>query len=422
MQQVHQINRVRCVRPAPPPQEDGDCPDYETQCDGLNFPMGNEVHSFRDFHVISFGGYVADTGDIEGRLAARGSVSLGAGYTIGYELRTANNQPDNSLPYSLVAGGHLCWLSGSLHPDGTGIPHPGDNENAFVGGDVCAETAVYLRPEVVASCGVGNEGCLNGYFDAAKECYEGYQDTLSALQDNVAQSVEWSALKLTCSSNMASQYVVSVTPATLDSVTYFVTDNCNFQASWVINVRGNGNVNFRGDSFPGVPGGIVYNIVGSGRVIDVTGTAVAGHILAPNNILHQTGGVILGKVVVADVTFALQINKVNCPEPGTVTIPVPTTTDAPALGDSLDVAAIALQGGDSISILGDSYTVTAATAAKKVYVEPSLAKPVPAGTMIKTEVDGTYGRNPGTDEAPSNASTLLSVSVALLVAMLALFF
>jgi len=382
--------------------------------------MGGEVHSFRDFGVVSFGSFVAATGDVEGRLAVRNNVNVGAGYTIGFELRTANNQPDNSLPYSLIVGRDLCWPSGSLHPDGSGRPYAGANEDAFVGGQVCQETQNYLLQEVVNSCG-GNEGCLDRFFDSARSCYEGYQDSLASLSDNVQQTVEWSALRLTCSDNSASQYVVSLTPATMSQYTYITLDNCNFQASWVINIRGTEQVNFRGDSFPAIPGGIVYNILGSERIIDVSETAVKGHILAPNNILHQTGGVIIGKVVVADVTFSLQINKHSCPNPGTVTVPVPTTEEAPALSDFLQVASIAFQAEDVVTINGNAYSVVAATNSKKIFVSPALVSTVPAGSIVSTQVDGTHSRNPGTDEEP-NSSSVVSISIALLVAMLALFF
>jgi len=219
------------------------------------------------------------------------------------------------------------------------------------------------------------------------------------------------------------QYVVSLTPATMSQYTYITVDNCNFQASWVINVRGTEDVYFRGDSFPAIPGGVVFNVLGSGRVIDVTGTAVTGHILAPNNVLHQTGGVIIGKVVVADVTFSLQINKYSCPNPGVVTIPSPVVEDAPAGSPSITVASLAFAAGDALSISGHStaYTVVAATDGKKVFVTPSLSEAAPAGSVASTQANGNGGRSVGGDDEP-NTSSIVSVSIALLVAMLALFF
>jgi len=203
--------------------------------------------------------------------------------------------------------------------------------------------------------------------------------------------------------------------------TYITVDNCNFQASWVVNVRGTENVNFRGDSFPAIAAGVVFNVIGSGRVIDVTGVAVTGHILAPNNILHQTGGVIIGKVVVADVTFALQINKHSCPNPADVTISVPVTEDAPAGSDFLDVASLALIVGDSFVSGGQTHTITASTATKRVYFQPALSSGVSAGSVVTVKTSAIGARQPGTDEAPSSSSSIVSVSVALLVAMLALF-
>jgi len=417
MSQVHQINRVDCVRPAPPPHtEEEVCPGYETECAGLDFAVGGSVHSFRDYHVISFGSYVANTGDIEGRLAARNDVTFGNGYTVGFELRTFGNQPDRSLDYSLVVGRDLHWGSGSLHPDGTGIPYAGEREDAFVGRTVSANTAEYLKSRVSGACAEGSEGCLETEFNDAKSCYEGYQSTLASLNDNVGKHIEWSALVLTCSDSMADQYVVSITDEEFSQFTYYTVSGCNFQASWVINVRGTGRVNLSGGEFPAVPGGVVWNVVGSGRVISVTGIEIHGHILAPNNILLQEGGVILGKVVVGDVQFALQINKIYCPQPGEVVLNVPVSTDAPSGSPDIETLTPALQAGDAISIGNKKYTVIGASGTT-VTITPPLVNSVAAGTKVTATVDGKKGRNPGADEM-ENASSLISVSFALLAALL----
>jgi len=422
MTQVHQINRVDCVRPAPPPVTPPPvvhyCPEWETECSGLTFPLGDEVHSFRDFSVISFGSFVANTGDVEGRLAARYDVNLGAGYSVGYELRTANNIPDASLPYSLVAGRDLTWISGSLHPDGTGIPYVGDEEDAFVGRT--NTVASYLQSRVTASCH-GTDGCLESYFTASKNCYLGYQNHLSGLSDNVVKHIEWSAMILTCSDHMADQYVVSITADEMSQYTYYAVDGCNVQASWVINVRGSENVVIKGDNFPAIPGGVIYNIVGCGRTVGVTETEVHGAILAPCGVLDQTGGVIKGKVVVGDVRHALQINRASCPNPGDIIISTPTTSAAPVGNPFINVGTAALQGGDNIAINGFKYVVTSSSPDGKVEITPKLAADVAAGTQVSATVDPTKGRDPAND-TEANSSSIVSISIALLVAILAFFF
>jgi len=246
-------------------------------------------------------------------------------------------------------------------------------------------------------------------------------DDLAALSDNVQQNVQYDALILTCSDNTDTEYVVSLTPDIMATYTYITTSNCNFQANWVVNIRGTSDVSFNGDSFPAAPGGIVYNIIGCGRTIEVSGTAVTGSILAPCSTLHQTGGVIIGKVVAGDITFSLQINKIDCPNPGDVTVQSPT--GAPALGGStsIPIASVVFSANDQVSIAGDNtvYTVTASNG-NNIYITPSLAQDTPAGTLVSAQVDGTAGRNAGGDKVP-NSSSVISFSVALF-AFLALFF
>jgi len=214
----------------------------------------------------------------------------------------------------------------------------------------------------------------------------------------------------------------------MSQYTYTTLENCNFHASWVVNIRGEGEVDFRGDSFPALPGGLVYNILGSGRVIDVKDTAVSGSILAPLNILHQTGGYILGKVVAADVTFALQINKHNdCPNPGTITIPVPTTTDTPAGTDVVPVSVPVFGTGDNITIPGvpDTFVVVGSWGGDvaSIVVDHPVPSNIPAGTIISTSVDGTKGRpdlEKATPTNPPNSASSISVAFALIVALFAL--
>jgi len=425
IQQALQINRVHCLNPAPTPHNpsnDSLCPTFEQDCLGLDFPLQNGVYSFREFNVITFGSFVASTGDIEGRLAAQVDVTLGAGYSIGYELQTSNNQPDAYVPYSLVVGRNLNWISGSLSPDGTGLPYPGEAENMFVGGTASVESDLVSR--VMGPC--ASPGCLDMYFNAAQQCYEGYQSALASQADNVDQEVEYDGLFLTCDDSTADVYFVTIHASTFNSFTYTSVSNCNFQAFWIINIDGTDDVTISGDSFPAICGGVVYNVQGSGRTITVTETSVCGHILAPQNTLYQKDGVIVGKVVAGDITFALQINKQNnCPNPGTVNLPTATSTDSGSTVTYLQVKNTGgLQAGDTLNFNGMSMTnQVASISGNTIYLATPLASALPEGSVIYATVSNAYGRPiTGNDITSPSSSSTVSVIVSLLFALIVLAF
>jgi choice-of-anchor A domain-containing protein len=416
--QAHQINRIFCETPAPPPNPPTYhyCPFFETACTGLNFPLGSGVYSFRDFNVVSFNDFHAETGDVEGRIATKRDASFGNGYSVGFELETATSQPDNSLPYSLIVGRDLTWGSGSLHPDGTGYPLPGNREDMFVGGNAAVHASLVDR-RTGGPCGTA--GCLDAYFNAAQQCYIGFSNTLGAQADNVAKNIQWSNLEITCSAQL-DRYVVSLTPAEMALFTYTTLTGCNFQAEWIINIRGTGPVSFRGDSFPGLPGGVVYNIIGD-RAVSITETLVNGHVLAPTSTINQPGGVIVGKVVAGDVTFSLQINKPDCPNPGVIV--VTTTTPEPTEpGTEIPVSSItSLRAGDSIrSSDGQVNTIVAAYENPSRIVVATPMKAMAQNTLITATINGNALR-PQVDTAPTSSAVAVSVSVALF-AILALLF
>jgi fibro-slime domain-containing protein/choice-of-anchor A domain-containing protein len=415
-----QINRVHCENPAPTPvpvTPSNLCPGFETACEGLNFPLDSGVYSFRDFNVISFNTFTAATGDIEGRLAAKRDVTLGAGYSIGYQLQTANNQPDNSLPYSLVSGGNVNWVSGQLYPDGSGLPFPGTEEDMFVAGTFTGPS--YLQARATGGpCPSTNVNCLDTYFNAAHDCYQTYQDTLASYNDNVAKDTQFSALELTCSDDTLDTYYITLTSTDLTSTTYTTVSNCNFQASWVLNIAGTDDITLTGGSFPAIPGGVVYNVLGSGRTITVTGTQVNGHLLAPNNILYQTGGVIVGKVVAGDITFALQINKQNtCPQPVTVTIP--NTASNSSDGTTTFFTSNCFRDGDIVSYGSESAVVATAVGTKVTFNHPVNAQ---AGDLFTVTVSSTDGSRVQTSTPSASSSSVVSFAVAVVVALIALAF
>jgi len=412
----NQFNKPTCPPPAPPqspPNGSPLCPFFETDCSGLNFPLGEVDASFRDFNVISFGDFNANTGDVEGRIAVRNDFTVGSGFSVGYEIQTGNGI-DNFVPYSLVAGGNCVFTSGAVYPEGNNIPYPGAEEDIFCGGSFTGEDDLAAR---VSSCN-GITGCLDSDFDAAQACYATFSDALANQADNVEVQVQYDALILTCDDNTASAYSVSVTSSDFASSTYYVVSNCNLQSTFVINVVGTDDVTFAGDNFPGISGGVIYNIVGTGRTINVQ-TEVNGNLLAPFNILDQTGGVIEGKVVVGTVEFSLQINKPDCPNPPPITVSG-IAGDNSAGTDRFVVN----QGGDSF-VIGDNVTMGSEhhriiDLDNGVWILDSvLNNPTAAGSRVFTIVsDPAYARVNGNASSTSAASSIQIQSMFIFVLLL----
>jgi len=242
--------------------------------------------------VISFGGFVANTGDIEGRLAAFGAVTLGNGFSIGDKVNSALS----SDAYSVIAGS-LSWGSGSASPSDEKIFVATNNVNV----------PSYLQSQIAGPC----DNCLESVFQSVFTCYSNLQSTLANLTDNMSFQIKNSGVTYTCNSTTNQRNSITVTSDVFNLVTYSTLENCNLNGEFIINVEGNDDVIFHGASFPANSDNVVYNILGSHRTIFVQ-TAVNGAILAPSNFLNQTGGVIRGKVVVGDVFFSLQINQPNC--------------------------------------------------------------------------------------------------------------
>jgi len=264
------------------------CPVFDVDCNGNQFAAGAESLSFLDYDVISFGDFHGVTGDVQGRVAVKGNLNLGAGYSIGASLT------DNAW-YTLVVGGNAVWLDGALDPVGS---------QAYIGGSFTSNDQPLLDQKAPYS------GSLDSAFTNSQACYSQESSLLATLGDNVDQLIVYGALTLTCQSWNQKVYYVTVDGSTINSINDWQTSGCSIEAEWIVNVVGTGDVTFNGNNFPST--GVVYNIVGS-RTINVQ-TSVAGSILAPNAILNQTGGTIYGKVVVASVANVLQINLSDCPD------------------------------------------------------------------------------------------------------------
>jgi choice-of-anchor A domain-containing protein len=279
---------------------------FESSCAGLelDFPGNSNTFSFTEYDAIVFGNFNANTGDVERRIAVQGNFVVGAGFSVGYQI----DSTEWFSPYSLVVGGNANWPSGTLYPDGT-QPAGVTVEGMFVSGTFTGPS--YLAESVT----YGTAGDLNSQFSAAQSCYESFQTNIAANADNTVASAQWSTLTVTCNSATDNQYFITLTGTDISSTTSTDLVGCNENYQFFVNVVGNDAVTFNGldlggGNAPGAPQ-VVYNIQGSGRTITAQ-NEVDGSILAPNNILAQTGGVIVGKVVVAEVTQFIQFNKYVC--------------------------------------------------------------------------------------------------------------
>jgi choice-of-anchor A domain-containing protein len=419
VQQMIQINLIQCPTPSPSNNHNNSqnnlCPAWETDCAGLNIDLDSNTYSLRDFNAISFGNFYADTGDVEGRLAVQGNAHFGNGFSVGYTLDTGSGI-DAYVPFSLIVGGNLYWGDGELFPTGDGIPFAGAQENMFVGGTFTTnETGTHLSSRVTESCG-STPGCMDAAFNAAKSCYQGYSNNIASTPDNVQKSIEFSGLSITCNNAAANAYYVSIASTEFAQFTYTTLSNCNFQAQWFINVVGTDDVTISGASFPGIPGGTVYNIVNCGRTITVTDTALAGSFLAPCSTLNQPNGVIHGKVVAGDVTASLQINRPDtCANNVTVTIPV--VVQVPSIQSfTITVNPDSAVPGDN---LDSNHVVTATYSNGNVDLNNQIS--VVAGQTFYVTTYSTSSRTPNNSEMPSGASSV-SVMVALIMALIALAF
>jgi len=273
---------------------------FETACPGLG--------SFTEYDVISFGDFQAVSGDVEGRVAVAGDLHVGNGWSVGYKTHSVSS--DHTSPYALFVGGSATMGTGAVFPDGSNHPYPGAQEGLFVAGTFTGPS--YLG-DLVTSC--SDSSCTNNVasqFSAARSCYSGYSNSLASHSDNVDKLIQWSGLYLHCQSENELVYYVSLIPSELSQYTWISLDHCNGNARWVLNIGGTGDVTFTGGSFPAPAPAVVYNILGSGRTVNVQYIQLDGTLLAPNNVVNEPNGVIVGKVIAADISMSLQVNKALC--------------------------------------------------------------------------------------------------------------
>lgn len=139
--------------------------------------------------------------------------------------------------------------------------------------------------------------------------------------------------------------------------------------------------------------------------------------MAPNSVLNQASGVIIGKVVARDIAFSLQINKATtCEDVQTVTITVVALQSASAGSTSVRVrGANMLRVGD-VTTAGTIQRIDGDT----VTFNTPLTKDVSAGSVVGSlRVSSYAGRgqvpNPETSSATVAGIAIASFAVAALL-------
>lgn len=264
-----------------------------------------DSYTVSDWNVVSFGDFDANTGDVEGRLAVRGSCKLGNGFSIGYEIiNVGANRTDNVQPYSLVVGKDLTWGSGALYPDRTGIPHGSQKEDMYVGGTVNAPSYLEAR-----RTGGPCAGCLDKAFDDIRPWYQNLGIRWASHPTNMVATYNNGGIFLTANDQFAARYYVHIPADIFTKSTYFSGSGINVGAEFIVTIDG-GDVEFSGGDMPSISERTVFNIVGKRNVYNKH--TIKGSLLAPDSVLYQTGGDEIGFVVVGDIKSFVQSRKPFC--------------------------------------------------------------------------------------------------------------
>jgi choice-of-anchor A domain-containing protein len=276
-------------------------------CNGyeLTFPGDSNIYSFLNYAIISFGDFIANTGDVTGAIAIDRNFLVSNGFSVGGDAWFKNPIPPT--PYTMIVGHNATWNSGSLLQNAFS-----STGKMFVGSVLNAPS--YLALQRTGSCPNNNINCLDSEFSNLQQCYNSLSANLALGITNVNPVLTGGTLSLTCTSSLSTRYYISLTDLILNQVTSYVLVNCNTNANYVINVLGSGDILFQGNAFPlssNKAGNIVYNIIGSGRTIRST-NYVQGSILGPSNTLFQNSGFIVGKIIVGNISMSTQINAPTC--------------------------------------------------------------------------------------------------------------
>jgi len=251
------------------------------------------------FDVISFNGFNAVTGDVEGRLLTN-NFNVGAGFTVGWGA-------DNNLLWNLVVNNNATFISGDVVPS---------TSDFYVGQYFSGAT--YLANRVVPCNGQRVNNGVQALINAAKNNYLTLTNDLKGQGNSASWTMQYNTFHLTSFYGKAAQltYFLTIQASDFNKINAYSFDA--LAGTWVsgailtINVVGPQQaVTFNGGQFPsGFVHHVIYNFPNATSI--TVNTGVYGDILAPFATLTQTGGVIIGKVVVKDIALALQINRPNC--------------------------------------------------------------------------------------------------------------
>jgi len=381
----------------------------------------NALFEWDAYTLISFNSYTANGGDIEGAMAVRNRANL-ASYDVGLKL----GQSDAYTLFSLLVARNATWVSGEVHPD-AGSPWTDRNGNTFPQGYI-GVGGIFEAPAYLQASVLQNAYITGAQFDEAQQYYQKIQNLLAGLPTNAeAKVIYGNGLQVTCDASATGLVHFTVSGDILSKTQWYITVGCQFDAGYIIDVTGSGNVVIQGGAFSGIVEKVVYNVLGSGRTI--TGaTGVSGNILAPGNSYTQNAGVTYGRVIVADVPEARQNNKPNCTDFKSVTISN-IVLERVEIGDKwiYVVDASNYNVGDKLCFNGECSPIVLALELPdrfKIQVANSFSSPIPAAALMTTTVDANAARNdpiPITQQnGESSSASALIVGVASVALAMAL--
>jgi len=219
----------------------------------------------------------------------------------------------------------------------------------------------------------------------------------------------------------------------LAQITYYWTENCNVQAQWVLNIVGTGDVTLTGDNFPANPGAVVINFPGTGRTLTIL-NSIFGSILAPDNSVYQTSGVVIGKVVAGNIPRIHQVNIVHCPTPDQITLNIPSGMQSPAGNIVYLYSVDSVRVGDSIENLpgAPGAIVTEVDFENNSFTVDTAHSGVGASFILNVEISDSRASRflapsapsaSGTsEEMPESSASIVTPALAALFAILALLF
>jgi len=406
------------------------CSGDSADCSGVPIPsIGQSTIDWLAYNVISFDGFAAGTGSVGGRLAVKNDVTLGDGFSVGYGVVLTPITPSNTSitpiapTFSFIGGHAVSWASGALYPDNTFLrPEFGFDGDSFTGPS-------YLASRMIANISTLGYN-LDSDFEDARSYYVALSSNFELETDNVALTAQWSGIFLDCTnatevSNGLPRYIVTIDSSVLAASTWWSLNACDINGVWIINIGGTGDVTFQGANFPGISERVLFNVLGSGRTINV-GSGVTGSILGPNQEYSQTGGATYGLVIVGDVSAALSTSQPNCAD--FAPFDVVTVNIQPINSGDTSIAVSGngqFTGGDSLDVGGSENVIVQETIIDNgqyyMTVNPPVSGSYGSGTFLTTTVNNPNNRTitPPTIIDGSSSGSSLAVGLVAVIAFFA---